>query len=139
MEVSDDLELELPRLSGGHPVHLTASSSLNKSGSSSASPVSLELSDMLGIKTMGNLSNKGLKSAMSILRGKSINTPGMKSLYTARCEMIGQFFEVCQLELNRSQKKGHSDICPVWTVFCCDIPGLLSKRLSRSAGVDIYK
>ena len=43
--------------------------------------------------------------------------------------MIGPFFEACQLELNRSPSKGHSDICP----------GLLSKRFSLSAGVDIYE
>ncbi|KAI6658738.1 hypothetical protein LOD99_15061 [Oopsacas minuta] len=138
LDVSDDLYLELPRISGGHPVYLTDSSSLNKSASSSVPSVSLELSDMLQIKTKGNLSNNGLKSVISILRGKLIGTPGMKLFYTARYEIIGQFFEVCQLELNRSQK-GYSAICPVWTVFCCDVPGLLSKRFYQSDGIDNYK
>ncbi|KAI6655646.1 hypothetical protein LOD99_11375 [Oopsacas minuta] len=94
---------------------------------------------MLQINTKGNLSNNDLKSVISILRGKLIGTPGMKLFYTARYEIIGQFFEVCQLELNRSQKKRYSDICPVWTAFCCDVPGLLSKRFSQSDGIDIYK
>ena len=53
--------------------------------------------------------------------------------------MIDKFLEVCQLELNRSQKKGYMDVCSVWTVFCCDASCLLSERFSRSARIDIYK
>ncbi|KAI6650038.1 hypothetical protein LOD99_6253 [Oopsacas minuta] len=49
--------------------HCLDSSSLNKSASSSVPSVSLELSDMLQIKTEGNLSNNDLKSVISILRG----------------------------------------------------------------------
>ena len=48
---------------------------------------------MLKIITMGNLSNNGLKSVISILGGISIGTPGMK-YYTARYAIIDQFFEV---------------------------------------------